>query len=75
LAQQATEVRPPLTPSQRSLRASIAAHTRLALYDPKELTAAANAANSDSWERRVDPKGSSIRPSEPGAPNTPAPRT
>jgi hypothetical protein len=48
---------PRLTPEQRSLRASIAAHSKWATTDPTEGTAAARAAFLDRFERDADPDG------------------
>ncbi len=44
-----------LSPSERKLRARIAALTRAAKYDGREVTAAANAANRSKYLDRVDP--------------------
>jgi hypothetical protein len=46
-----------LNPSERSLRARIAAHTRWSRSDPVAGTAAARAAFLDRFEREVDPDG------------------
>lgn len=47
-----------LTPAQRSLRASIAAHTSWANTDDRRArTANATKANMDRFERLVDPEG------------------
>lgn len=46
-----------LTPSERSMRARIAAHSLHAMYDSRELTAPARQAFRDSFERKVDPEG------------------
>jgi hypothetical protein len=48
---------PSLTPSERSLRARIAAHAKHAKHDPAESTAAARQAFLDRFEREVDPEG------------------
>ncbi|WP_436792611.1 hypothetical protein [Actinospongicola halichondriae] len=47
----------PLTPTQRTLRAQIAAHTRWANDDPVAGTEKARAAFLDKFEREVDPDG------------------
>lgn len=44
-----------LTPSQRTLRARIAAYSLHAQRDPRQTTAAARAAFLDRFEREVDP--------------------
>ncbi|HUP72203.1 MAG TPA: hypothetical protein VM282_04080 [Acidimicrobiales bacterium] len=49
-----------LTPSERAIRARIAAHVRLASSDPVEMTEAARKAGPgriEYWERAVDPDG------------------
>jgi len=46
-----------LSPSERSLRARIAAHTRWSRDDPIAGTAAARAAFLDRFVREVDPDG------------------
>ena len=51
---------PGLTPSERTLRAQLAAHTLHSSRDSRELTAAARAASPGSteyFERQVDPAG------------------
>lgn len=45
------------TPEQRALAARIAAHSKWAVTDPREGTAAARAAFLDRFEREVDPDG------------------
>ncbi len=45
------------TPQQRALAARIAAHSKWAVTDPTEGTAAARAAFLDRFEREVDPDG------------------
>ncbi len=48
----------PLTPQQRSLRASLAAHTlHSRIEDPTAHTAPARQAFLDRFEREVDPEG------------------
>jgi len=47
----------PLSPSQRSLHARLAAHSRWAQQDPVQGTAAARAAFSDRFAKQVDPDG------------------
>jgi hypothetical protein len=44
-----------LTPSQRSMRARIAAHHRAAMYDGREMTAKARKAFADSFYDKTDP--------------------
>lgn len=49
-----------MTPAERSMRARIAAHSRLANAseaDRRDMTAAARRAFADRWERQVDPDG------------------
>lgn len=49
-----------MTPAERSMRARIAAHSRLAKAseaDRRDMTAAARKAFADRWERQVDPDG------------------
>ncbi len=46
-----------LTPTERSLRARIAAHERWSKSDPVAGTAAARKAALDRFEREVDPEG------------------
>lgn len=46
-----------LNPSERVLRARLAAYTLHAKYDPRETTAAARAAFLDRFARQVDPEG------------------
>lgn len=46
-----------LTPEQRSLRATIAAHKKHAKYDPVESTAAARSAFLNRFEKEADPDG------------------
>lgn len=49
-----------LTPSERSLRARMAAHSLHATHDSRELTERARAAGPGSmayWDRKVDPDG------------------
>jgi hypothetical protein len=48
---------PKLSPSQRSLRARIGAHTLHASHDSREVTAKARAAFLERFEREVDPDG------------------
>ncbi len=43
------------TPSQRSLRARMAAYALHATHDPRQTTKAARAAFADRFERQVDP--------------------
>ncbi|MFB9926054.1 hypothetical protein ACFORO_12255 [Amycolatopsis halotolerans] len=45
------------TPEQRSRAAKVAIYSRLATADRKQMTAAANRANRDRFERQVDPEG------------------
>ncbi len=45
-----------LTPSQRSLHARLAAHSKWAMQDPISGTAAARKAALDRFEREVDPE-------------------
>ncbi|MGI9118554.1 MAG: hypothetical protein ACR2G7_00195 [Acidimicrobiales bacterium] len=47
----------PLSPSERSLRARLAAHTLHSKYDSATLTAPARAAALARFERQVDPEG------------------
>ena len=47
----------PRTPEQRALAARIGAHSKWAVTDPIEGTAAARAAFLDRFEREVDPDG------------------
>lgn len=47
----------PLSPSERTIRARLAAHSKHALYDPVEGTAKARQAFRDRFERDVDPEG------------------
>jgi hypothetical protein len=54
-----------LTPSARSLRARIAAHSLHAQRDARETTSAARAAFLARFERLVDPEGS-LDPKERG---------
>jgi hypothetical protein len=51
------------TPEQRALAARIAAHSKWAITDPVEGTAAARAAFLDRFEQQVDPDGS-LSPAE-----------
>lgn len=46
-----------LTPSQRSLHARLAAHSRWAKEDPVQGTAAARKAALERFEKQVDPDG------------------
>jgi len=46
-----------LNPSERVLRARLAAYTLHAKYDSRETTAAARAAFLDRFARQVDPEG------------------
>lgn len=46
-----------MTPAERSLRASIAAHHKWATTDAAEGTKAARAAFLDRFDRQVDPEG------------------
>jgi hypothetical protein len=46
-----------LTPSERTQRARLAAHTKWAHYDPVDGTAAARRTFLDRFERVVDPDG------------------
>lgn len=49
-----------MTAAERSMRARIAAHSRLANAseaDRRDMTAAARQAFEDRWERQVDPDG------------------
>lgn len=46
-----------LTPSERTMRARMAAHTLHAKHDPKETSAAGRAAFLASFETQVDPEG------------------
>lgn len=46
-----------LTPSERTMRARIAAHTKHALHDPRESTAAARAGFDARFLREADPDG------------------
>jgi hypothetical protein len=46
-----------MTAQERKLRASIAAHSKHALYDPTESTAAARSAFLSTFERQADPTG------------------
>ncbi len=46
-----------LNPSERVLRARLAAYTLHAKYDPRETTAPALAASLDRFARQVDPEG------------------
>lgn len=46
-----------LTPSQRSLRASIAANARLSRQDAADVSAPARRAFLDKFEKQVDPDG------------------
>ena len=46
-----------MNPSERVLRARLAAYTLHAKYDARETTAAARAAFMDRFEREVDPDG------------------
>lgn len=48
---------PGLTPSERTLRARVAAHALHSQRDSRELTAAARQAFRDSFEKLVDPDG------------------
>lgn len=48
---------PRLTPAERSLRGSIAAHRKWAKTDPVEGTAAARAKFLDRFEQEADPDG------------------
>ncbi len=48
---------PEMTPAERSLRASIASHSKWAHTDPTEGTKAARAAFLDRFDREVDPEG------------------
>lgn len=48
---------PKMTPAERSLRASIAAHLKWANTDAAEGTKAARAAFLDRFDRAVDPDG------------------
>lgn len=48
---------PSLTPEQRSLRASIGAHTLHATHDSREVTAPARAAFNKGFENQVAPRG------------------
>lgn len=52
-----------LTPSERTLRARLAAHTLHAQVDPTEHTAPARAAFLASFEKAVDPDGT-LAPAE-----------
>lgn len=52
-----------LTPEQRSLRASLAAHKLHATHDSRELTANGRKAFLDRFEREVDPDGT-LSPAE-----------
>ena len=45
----------PMSPSERTLRAKLAAHTKWATHDPVEGTAAARAAFLSRFELEVDP--------------------
>jgi len=47
----------PLTPSERSMRARIAAHAVHAKYDSRDLTANARKSFLSRFEREVDPDG------------------
>lgn len=53
----ARDQEPSLTPTERTLRARIAAHTRWSREDPVEGTAAARSAFLGRFEREVDPNG------------------
>ncbi len=46
-----------LSPSQRSLRARLAAYAMHARHDSREVTANARKAFADRFERQVDPEG------------------
>lgn len=46
-----------LSPSQRSMRARLAAHTMHARHDSREVTANARQAFVERFEREVDPDG------------------
>lgn len=46
-----------MTPAERSLRASIASHSKWAHTDPTEGTKAARAAFLDRFDREADPDG------------------
>lgn len=53
----------PLTPSERSLRARLAAHTLHSRVNPTQHTEAARRAFRERFEREVDPEGV-LSPSE-----------
>jgi hypothetical protein len=46
-----------MSPAERTLRAKLAAHTKLAKHDPVQSTAAARSAFLESFERAADPDG------------------
>jgi hypothetical protein len=48
---------PRLTPSERSLRSRIAAHSLHAAHDPRQTTAKARASFLARFEQQVDPDG------------------